>query len=210
MNSIILRSYYHEERIYTPEEYIRFKLLQNTSRIKYINPFAKNKGISKDELKEFAKENYGIERIKNTATKDEILDLILEKENIYKLANKFKIGVMWYQYAETFNLTKNQVVKLGKIGFLEEIDQNVSIYYREENIYDIKQFADMTKEMIDEAVRKYNIYSNRNDIKFDHIKGNFESWKAMLKECDDRFNDIEDFAENPEEFIKRIQRENHN
>ena len=26
---------------------------------------------------------------------------------IYKLANKFKIGVMWYQYAETFDLTKN-------------------------------------------------------------------------------------------------------
>lgn len=117
MNNIVVKSYYHEDRIYTPEEYIKFRLLQNPSQIKYLNPFAKNMGVSKDELKILAKGKYGIEKIKSKATKEEILDKILEIEDIYELANKFKIGVMWYQYAETFNLTKNQVVKLGKVGF---------------------------------------------------------------------------------------------
>ena len=213
MNKIIIKSYFHEDRTYTPEEYIRFRLLQSPSQIKYSNPFAKNIGISKDELKIFAKEKYGIEKTKSKATKEEILDKILKYEDIYELANKFKIGVMWYQYAESFNLTKNQVVRLGKVGFLKEIDQNISIYYNDENVYDIKQFADMTKDMIDEAVQRYDIYQNQSDIKIENINCNFEFNKELIKiwhDEDGRFKDIEDFAENPEEFIKRIQRENHN
>ena len=212
-NKIIIKSNYHEDRIYTPEEYIRFRLLQSPSQIKYSNPFAKNKGISKDELKEFAKDNCGIEKIKSKATKEEILDRILEKVDIYELAKRFKIGVMWYQYAETFGLTKNQVVKLGKVGFLEKIDKNMSIYSREENAYEIKQFADMTKEMIDQAVQKYNIYQDKNDISIENINDNFEFNKELIKiwnDEDGRFKDIEDFAENPEEFMKRIKNKNFN
>ena len=89
----------------------------------------------------------------------------------------------------------------------------MSIYYNEENVYNIKQFADMTKEIIDEAVQKHDIYPNKNDIRIENINGNFEFNKELIKiwnDEDGRFKDIEDFAENPEEVMKKIKNKNLN
>lgn len=206
MNTIIIKSYYHEPRIYTPEEYIRFRLLDSPSHIKYIRVFVKNVGTTKENLKNLAMHKYGINDIKSKTTKGQILDKILKKEDIFVLAKMFNIGVKWYQYGETFGLSKEQVEKLEKIGFLILVDTEINNYLQKESVYDIKQFNDMTQETINEAIEKNKIYKEENDICVENINSIFEFNKKMINEMNDsegRFKDIEEFADDPEGFMER-------
>lgn len=206
-NLIIVRSYYHESRKYTPEEYIRFRILDSPSHIKFTRIFAAKKGITKVQLKELAIEKYGIDSIKSKTTKEEILNQILENENIYTLAEMFNIGVKWFQYAESFGLSNNQVFKLEKKGFLKVIDYEYNNNMEKECVYDIKQFADMTKEIIDKVIEKYKFYKEDGDVFIDDINKAFESkkeWYKFMNDLDEQFKDVEEFAEYPYGFMKRI------
>lgn len=206
MNNITIKSYFHETRIYIPEEYIKFRLLDSPSHAKYTRIFAKNTGITKDDLKQLAISKYGINDIKSKTTKEEILDKILIKEDIFVLAKMFNIGVKWYQYAESFDLSMEQVTKLESVGFLIPIDTELNNYAHKETLYDIKQFADMTQEMIDKVLKEYNIHKGDKDTCIENINNIFEFNKEMKKAMNDeegRFNDIEEFADNPEGYMKR-------
>lgn len=206
-NLIIVRSYYHESKKYTPEEYIRFRILDSPSHIKFTRIFADKAGITKDQLKELAIEKYRINGIKSKTTKEEILNKILENENIYTLAEMFNIGVKWFQYAESFGLSKNQVLKLEKKSFLKIIDYEYNNSMQKECVYDIKQFADMTKEIIDKVIEKYKFYKEDGDIFIDDINNAFErnkEWYKFMNDLDEQFKDVEEFAEDPYGFMEKI------
>lgn len=206
MNTISIRSYNHETRIYTPEEYVRFRLLDSPSHAKYRRIFVKNAGVTKETMKDLAMSKYGINDIKSKTTKEEILDKILKKEDIFELAKMFNIGVKWYQYGESFGLSKEQVEMLADIGFLILLDTEINNYLQEEGVYDIKQFNDMTQEKINEVTEKYKIYKKENDTCFENINSAFEFNKEMKNEMnnlEDKFKDIEEFADDPEGFIER-------
>lgn len=206
MNTISIRSYNHETRIYTPEEYVRFRLIDSPSHAKYRRIFVKNAGVTKETMKDLAMSKYSINDIKGKTTKEEILDKILKKEDIFELAKMFNIGVKWYQYGESFGLSKEQVEMLADIGFLILLDTEINNYLQEEGVYDIKQFNDMTQEKINEVTEKYKIYKKENDTCFENINSAFEFNKEMKNEMnnlEDKFKDIEEFADDPEGFIER-------
>lgn len=208
MNMIYIKSYYHETRTYTPEEYIKFRLLESPSHVKWTKRFARNVGVTKTELKNLAKSKYSITDIKSDATKEVILEKILYKEDIYVLADMYKIGVKWFQYAETFGLSLNQIIKLEGIGFLKIIDYDINDLLQKESVYDIKQFANMTREKINEAIEKNKFYREKNDICIESINNVFKSNKEFQKtmeDIDDKFKDVEEFADDPENFAKKFE-----
>ena len=207
MNKISIRSYNHETRIYTPNEYVRFRLIDSPSHTKYRRIFVKNAGVTKETLKNLAMRKYCINDIKSKTTKEEIIDRILKKEDIFVLAKMFNIGVKWYQYGESFGLSKEQVEKLENIGFLILLDTEINNYLQKEGVYDIKQFNDMTQEKIDEVIEKYKIYKKEDDICVENINSIFEFNKEMIKITNDsegRFKDIEEFADDPEGFMEKL------
>ena len=183
MNYIkVCDTYGKNEKILNPEEYIRYKILENKGNMKYYFPLSNFALITKELLREVAIKRYGIKNIKQGITKEKLLDLILEKEDIYTLANLFDIGVMSYDYRDAFDVSIEQVKDLEKKGFLKVI-KDVSISrFKYATTYDVKQFADMTKEDLNKAIIKYNVPSKEYFMNRDPLtKGIYQMAEAMRK-----------------------------
>lgn len=127
------------------EEYIKIQICKNAGT----QSFAYKESLC--ELCEKMGINYN-----NRATKEQLFELLIANGCDYKmLAQEYGVGVSSKNYQDTFNITHKDVKYLEKKGILKVVGEyRFRAYgkYMYAPLYDIFQFADITKEYLKEHI----------------------------------------------------------
>lgn len=134
------------EEFKTAEEYLDWLFLSNRGTENF---------VKKDDLKRLA-QSYKLP-FTDTATKEELYNLILSCVTHRELARKFNAGVSSYEYQHKFNISGEEVKRMERLGFISITGQKTfHAYgkYLKAPLYDVFEFYLLTPEYVQEILRQ--------------------------------------------------------
>ncbi len=134
------------EEFKTAEEYLDWLFLSNRGTDSF---------VKKDDLKSLA-QSYKLS-FTDTATKEELYNLVLSCVTHRELARKFNAGVSSYEYQHKFNISGEEVKRMERLGFISVTGQiTFRAYgkYLKAPLYDVFEFYLLTPDYVQEFLRQ--------------------------------------------------------